>query len=61
MIDAADNIVPFGKYEGQPVETMLADHSYCEWRWLIRERYANFVGRRSKCLSTTRRSSCSAI
>jgi hypothetical protein len=25
------NIVPFGKYRGQPVEAMLADQSYCAW------------------------------
>jgi uncharacterized protein (DUF3820 family) len=25
------NIVPFGKYKGQPAETMAADRQYCEW------------------------------
>ena len=29
--DSADNIVPFGRYKGQPVEVMLADRPYCEW------------------------------
>jgi hypothetical protein len=24
-------IVPFGKYKGQPVETLAADPDYCEW------------------------------
>ena len=36
-------IVPFGKYKGQPVEQMMADASYCEWAlaqpW-FRERFA---------------------
>ena len=36
-------IVPFGKYKGQPVERMMADASYCEWAlaqpW-FRERFA---------------------
>ena len=25
------NLVPFGKYEGQPLEVLLADKSYCAW------------------------------
>lgn len=25
------NLVPFGKYRGQPVEIMQADRKYCEW------------------------------
>jgi len=29
--DDAANIVPFGKYKGQPVEAMMADQSYCAW------------------------------
>jgi len=36
-------VVPFGKYRGQPVEMMMADASYCEWAlaqpW-FRERFA---------------------
>lgn len=24
-------VVPFGKYKGQPVEVLAADHDYCEW------------------------------
>jgi hypothetical protein len=46
MTSAADNIVPFGKYKGQPVEAMLADPSYCAWVLAqpgIRERYAGFI------------------
>jgi uncharacterized protein (DUF3820 family) len=33
MIDfnAPANIVPFGKYRGQPVEVMLADQDYLRW------------------------------
>jgi hypothetical protein len=41
-----DNLVPFGKYRGQPVEVMLADRSYCECALAqpdIRERYPTFV------------------
>jgi hypothetical protein len=38
------NIVPFGKYKGQPVEAMAQDVAYCDWAisqdW-FRERYAN--------------------
>ena len=44
--DSADNIVPFGKYRGQPVAVMLADRGYCEWALAqpgIRERYPTFV------------------
>ena len=44
--DSADNIVPFGKYRGQPVAVMLADRPYCEWALAqpgIRERYPTFV------------------
>jgi hypothetical protein len=37
-------MVPFGKYKGQPVEIMAADADYCEWLtaqpW-FRERYGN--------------------
>lgn len=25
------NLVPFGKYRGQPVEKMVADREYCDW------------------------------
>jgi len=24
------NIVPFGKYRGQPIEALAADHAYCD-------------------------------
>ena len=44
--DSADNIVPFGKHRGQPVEVMLADRAYTEWALAqpgIRERYPTFV------------------
>jgi hypothetical protein len=38
------NIVPFGKYRGQPVEALAADRDYCDWlmgqAW-FRERYGN--------------------
>lgn len=27
----AGDVVPFGKYKGQPVETLAADRDYCEW------------------------------
>lgn len=27
----ANEIVPFGKYKGQPVEILQQDHAYCEW------------------------------
>lgn len=37
------DIVPFGKYKGEPVERLVADTDYCEWlgsqAW-FRERYA---------------------
>lgn len=37
-------VVPFGKYKGQPVEIMAADADYCEWLtaqpW-FRSRYGN--------------------
>jgi len=36
------NLVPFGKYEGQPLEVLLADKSYCAWmagQASIREQY----------------------
>ena len=40
----AAEVVPFGKYKGQPVETLAADSDYCEWltaqTW-FRERYGN--------------------
>ena len=28
---AEANVVPFGKYRGQPVETLVADGDYCDW------------------------------
>jgi hypothetical protein len=31
MSDQAGNIVPFGKYKGQPLAAMMADRQYCEW------------------------------
>jgi len=38
----SNNIVPFGKCRGQPVEALAADRDYCDWlvteRW-FRERY----------------------
>jgi hypothetical protein len=38
------NIVPFGKYRGQPVEALAADRDYCDWlmgqAW-FHERYGN--------------------
>ena len=38
------NIVPFGKYKGQPVEVLAGDRAYCDWltgqAW-FRERYGN--------------------
>jgi hypothetical protein len=38
------NVVPFGKYRGQPVELLAADRGYCDWlmgqAW-FRDRYAN--------------------
>lgn len=40
----APNVVPFGKYRGQPVESMAADRAYCDWlmaQGWFRERYAN--------------------
>ena len=40
----ASEIVPFGKYKGQPIEALAQDKSYLEWLsaqdW-FRERYAN--------------------
>jgi hypothetical protein len=40
----AAEIVPFGKYKGQPVETLAADRDYCDWLtaqpWFS-ERYRN--------------------
>lgn len=37
------DVVPFGKYKGEPVERLVADTDYCEWlasqTW-FRERYA---------------------
>ena len=42
--DMNTQLVPFGKYKGQPVEVMQMDTGYCEWLstqdW-FRERYAN--------------------
>ena len=44
MNDKITNIVPFGKYKGQPVEALAADRQYFEWlsaqAW-FRERYQN--------------------
>lgn len=44
MVDGnAANIVPFGKYKGQPVEAMMADPAYCAWAMAqpgLRERFA---------------------
>jgi hypothetical protein len=38
------DIVPFGKYRGQPVEALAADRDYCDWlmaqNW-FRDRYQN--------------------
>ena len=37
-----NNLVPFGRYEGQPIEVLLADKSYCAWmvgQASIREQY----------------------
>lgn len=43
-IDYNKQLVPFGKYKGQPVAVMQNDTQYCEWLstqdW-FRERYAN--------------------
>ncbi len=36
------NLVPFGRYEGQPIEVLLAEKSYCAWmvgQASIREQY----------------------
>ncbi|MBP0492198.1 hypothetical protein [Roseomonas indoligenes] len=42
----ADNVVPFGKYKGKPVEDMLADAGYMEWigaqPW-FRERFGHLL------------------
>jgi uncharacterized protein (DUF3820 family) len=27
----APNLVPFGKYKGQPVEVLAQDREYCDW------------------------------
>lgn len=27
----ASDVITFGKYKGQPVEAMAADHDYCDW------------------------------
>lgn len=44
------DIVPIGKYKGQPVEILLADRSYCDWLlaqgWLVekyRELYETLI------------------
>ncbi|MBE1426957.1 hypothetical protein H4684_003641 [Desulfomicrobium macestii] len=37
-----NNLVPFGRYEGQPIEVLLAEKSYCAWmvgQASIREQY----------------------
>jgi hypothetical protein len=43
VTDKNGEIVPFGKYKGQPVERMMADAGYCEWAlaqpW-FREKFA---------------------
>lgn len=43
-IDFNKQLVPFGKYKGQPVSVMQNDTQYCDWLatqdW-FRERYAN--------------------
>lgn len=43
------NVIPFGKYKGQPVEDMLADRDYMAWveaqPW-FRERYLHLLSRR---------------
>jgi hypothetical protein len=26
------NIIPFGKYKGKPLEVLLSDPSYCNWK-----------------------------
>jgi hypothetical protein len=31
VTDQATNVVPFGKYRGQPLAAMMADRQYCEW------------------------------
>jgi hypothetical protein len=31
MSDPITNVVPFGKYRGQPLAAMMADRQYCEW------------------------------
>jgi len=40
----ADEIVPFGKYKGQPLALLAHDQAYCEWllgqHWFV-QRYAN--------------------
>jgi len=36
------NIVPFGKYRGQPIEALATDRDYCDWlmgQTRFRERY----------------------
>lgn len=41
---SSPEVVPFGKYKGQPVEVMAADTDYCEWltgqKW-FRGKYRN--------------------
>jgi len=43
MSDTKQNIVPFGKYKGQPIEALAQDRTYLDWlsaqNW-FRERYA---------------------
>lgn len=46
MGDNTNNIVPFGKYRGKPVEDMMADQNYCEWLMGqpgIREKYPTII------------------
>lgn len=42
--NAGSEIVPFGKYKGQPAEVLIADTDYCDWLtaqpW-FRERFGN--------------------
>jgi len=31
MGTSSADVVPFGKYRGQPLAVMMADQQYCEW------------------------------
>lgn len=41
---ATNDVVPFGKYKGKPIEVLAQDYEYCDWlmqqEW-VRERYGN--------------------